>query len=256
MEEDVYKAGQAEFNLPHDVVQLPSGGIFYKSKKKSVKVGYLTAMDENIIAEADFKKSIQESIILPLLRNKLYERDLRPEELLDGDVEAILLFLRNTSFGPEYKISAIDPANDEKFLATILLDELNIKKTNVHPNDEGLLETTLPVSGKKVKLKFLTSSDKVEITRILQSYPSERTAPSITTKLLYHIVELDGEKDKSKISTFVQQMPIGDSKYIRRFLLDNEPSLDLSREVIAPSGERVMVDITFGVEFFRPFLSV
>ena len=76
MEQDVYAAGQAEFNLPHDVIQLPSGGIFYKSKKKTVKVGYLTAVDENIIAEADYKKSIQESIILPLLRNKLYERDI------------------------------------------------------------------------------------------------------------------------------------------------------------------------------------
>ena len=74
MEQDAYSAGQQDFNLPHDVIQLPSGGIFYKSKKKSVKVGYLTAVDENIIAEADFKKSIQESIILPLLRNKLYEK--------------------------------------------------------------------------------------------------------------------------------------------------------------------------------------
>ena len=45
------------------------------SKKKNIKVGYLTAVDENIIADADFKKTVQESIILPLLRNKVYERD-------------------------------------------------------------------------------------------------------------------------------------------------------------------------------------
>jgi hypothetical protein len=73
MEQDVYQAGQAEFNLPHDVIELPSKGIFYKSKKKSIKVGYLTASDENIIANADAKKSIQESIIAPLLRSKIYE---------------------------------------------------------------------------------------------------------------------------------------------------------------------------------------
>jgi len=34
---------QQNFSLPHDVVKLPSGGLFYKSKKKSIKVGYLTA---------------------------------------------------------------------------------------------------------------------------------------------------------------------------------------------------------------------
>lgn len=256
MEQDVYAAGQAEFNLPHDVIQLPSGGIFYKSKKKTIKVGYLTAVDENIIAEADYKRSIQESIILPLLRNKLYERDIRPEELIDGDVEAILLFLRNTSFGPEYKVTSVDPQTEQKFTSTILLDELNIKKSNVLPNEEGLFETTLPVSKKKVKLKVLTIGDKIEISKILSSYPSERTAPTITTKLISHIVEMDGDKDKTKISTFVQQMPIGDSKFIRRFLLENEPRLDLSKEVIAPSGEKVVIDITFGVEFFRPFISV
>ena len=256
MEQDVYLAGQQDFNLPHDVIQLPSGGIFYKSKKKSVKIGYLTAVDENIIAEADFKKSIQESIILPLIRNKLYERDLRPEELVDGDIEAILLFLRNTSFGPEYKMTVIDPATEQKFTASILLDELNIKQPKNTPNEEGLFETVLPVSKKNVKLKVLTIADKIEIERILKSYPSERTAPSITTRLNLMIVELDGNNDKSKIATFVQEMPIGDSKYIRRFMVDNEPRLDLSKEVIAPSGERVMVDITFGVEFFRPFLSI
>ena len=41
--------GQMNFNLPHDVVPLPSQGLFYKNKKKSIKVGYLTALDENLL---------------------------------------------------------------------------------------------------------------------------------------------------------------------------------------------------------------
>ena len=41
--------GQANMNLPHDVVPLPSQGIFYTNKKKSLKVGYLTAQDENLL---------------------------------------------------------------------------------------------------------------------------------------------------------------------------------------------------------------
>ena len=256
MEQDVYSAGQQDFNLPHDVIQLPSGGIFYASKKKSIKVGYLTAVDENIIAEADFKKSVQESIVLPLLRNKIYERDLRPEELVDGDVEAILLFLRNTSFGPEYTITSIDPATDQRFTATIMLDELNIKQPKHKPNEEGLFETTLPISKDDVKLKILTVGDKTEIDRILRSYPSDRVPPSITTRLQHLIVEINGDRDKGNIATYIQQMPIGDSKYIRKFMSESEPRLDLSKEVIAPSGEKVVIDITFGVEFFRPFLSV
>jgi hypothetical protein len=253
MEQDIYNAGQAEFNLPHDVVSLPSEGLFYKSKKRSVKVGYLTAADENIISSIDRKKTINESIVLPLLRNRLYERDLRPEELLEGDTEAILIFLRNTSFGPEYNISAVDPQTGDYFSATVDLSELNIIKPKIQPNQEGLFEVELPVSKHKVKLKLLTMGDKLEIERIISSYPAERNAPVVTTRLIKNIVELNGSTDRVKISTFVEQMPIKDSKFIRNFLIENEPRLDLSKEIIAPSGEKAVVNIAFGVEFFRPF---
>lgn len=256
MEQNEYTVGHGNLNLPHDVITLPTQGVFYKSKKKSVKVGYLTAVDENILSDYDGTRNVTESIILPLLRNKLYEREVRPEELLDGDVEAILLFLRNTAFGPEYKLTVTDPSTDQRFTATIQLDELNFKKTEVQPDENGLFNVTLPVSKKKVSLKLLSLQDTLEIDKILKSYPSDRTAPSITTKLNKHIVTLDGDGDRVKISTFIETMPIGDSKFIRRFLVDNEPRLDLRKEVIAPSGERVMVNIAFGVEFFRPFFAI
>jgi hypothetical protein len=256
MENDIYSAGQMDFNLPHDVIQLPTQGVFYKSKKKSIKVGYLTAVDENILSDFDGRKNITESIILPLLRNKLYEKDLRPEEMLDGDVEAVLLFLRNTAFGPEYKITAIDPITQDTFSETILLDELNYKKTENQPDENGLFIVELPVSKRRVTLKLLTLSDRLEIERIIKSYPSERVAPTITTRLNKHIVALDGDTDRIKITTFVESMPIGDSKFIRKFVLDNEPRLDLRKEILAPSGEKVMIDISFGVEFFRPFFAI
>jgi hypothetical protein len=67
------------------------------------------------------------------------------------------------------------------------------------------------------------------------------------------IVEVNGNNDKGEIAKFIESMPIGDSKYLRNFINENEPKLDLNREVIAPSGEKVNVQITFGVEFFRPF---
>jgi hypothetical protein len=44
-----------------------------------------------------------------------------------------------------------------------------------------------------------------------------------------------------------------DSKYVRNFIKENQPSLDLKQTVKAPSGDLVTFEITFGVEFFRPF---
>jgi hypothetical protein len=247
---------QMNFNLPHDVIQLPSGGIFYKSKKKSIKVGYLTAQDENLLSNFDPKLSINESIVLPLLRRKIYEKDLKADELTDGDVESILLFLRNTSFGPEYTVGVKDPTTDQQFTTTIMLDELNIKKTTQKPNEDGLFTIKLPMSKSEVVLKMMTLGDRVSLEQEVRNYPIQSISPVVTSRLNKQIVSLNGDTDKLKIASFIESMPIADSKFIRRFVLDNEPKLDLTREVIAPSGERVMVDITFGVEFFRPFLSI
>ena len=83
---------QMNFNLHHDVIQLPSQGKFYKNKKKSVKVGYLTAADENILASVNNIGGDQ--IIYNLVRAKLYEPDMKIEEMLDGDIQAILVFCK------------------------------------------------------------------------------------------------------------------------------------------------------------------
>ena len=243
-------AATENFNLPHDVVILPTGGIFYKSKKKSIKVGYLTATDENYLMSG---LGSRDNIVMTLLRNKIYEHDLRPDELLDEDIQAILLFLRNTAFGPEYTVISEDPKTNKKFESNINLGELNIKKGQILPNEDGTFTTKLPVTGSIVKLKPLSFGELFEIEKIIENYPKGRVAPKVTMKLQRHIVELDGNNDLGNISMFVEKLPIGDSKYIRKFLKDNVPSLDLNKQILAPSGEKVDVDIVFGVEFFRPF---
>lgn len=251
MEPNLIQAGQENFNLPHDVVPLPSQGVFYKSKKKNIKVGYLTANDENYLSS--FLSSNSDNIIMGLLRNKIYEPDLRPEELLSGDIEAILLFLRNTSFGPEYIVKVNDPNTNKVFESTLILDELNLKKTQVSPDEEGTFSTVLPKSGASVKLRPLTYYEITEINRMADEYPAGRVAPKVSWRLQKQVVEINGERDKGKIATIIETLPIMDSKHIRNFLRDNEPSLDLTKRVKTPSGELVTVDVTFGVEFFRPF---
>ena len=131
--------GQENFTLPHDVVQLPSQGIFYKNKKKSIKVGYLTASDENILMGG------ANDLTMTLLRAKIYEPDIKVEELLEGDVEAILIFLRNTGFGPEITLNVTDPVTKKPFKSNVLLDQLNIINGQ-QPNEDGSFTTLLPIS--------------------------------------------------------------------------------------------------------------
>jgi hypothetical protein len=240
--------GQQDFSLPHDIVKLPSEGKFYKSKKKSIKVGYLTAADENVIMSSSV-----EDMVMTLIRSKVYEPDLRPDDMLNGDIEAILMFLRNTAFGPEYKLQVIDPQSGKKFPSTLMLDELDFKKGEIEPDENGLFRTTLPKTGTMVDIRPLTYKEQIDLNKQAESYPAGRVAPKVTWKLMKQIVSVNGDTELGTISKFVESLPIMDSKYIRNFLDANEPRLDLQRSVIAPSGEKVDVTITFGVEFFRVF---
>jgi hypothetical protein len=248
--EDSIKYGQENFNLPHDVVKLPSGGVYSKNKKKSLKVRILTAADQNILMGG---MVIKDGVIMSLLRNKIYEPDIRPEDLMEGDIQAVLIFLRNTAFGPEYTFKLKDPETNKEFETTILLDELNFKETKNSIDDEGLFLLTLPKSGLKIKIKPLCFSESAEIEKMASTYPVGRVAPTQTWRLNKIIVEIDGNRDKGLISQTIESLPIVDSKYIRNFLAENEPGIDLKRKIIAPSGREIPFEISFGVEFFRPF---
>ena len=246
MENQSRDYAQNNFSLPHDVVPLPSQGVFYKTKKKSIKVGYLTANDENILMGGG------NDMTQTLLRSKIYEPDVRIEDLLEGDIESILIFLRNTAFGPDMELNLVDPITKKPFKGTVRLDELNINKGQL-PSEDGTFTTMLPKSQTTVKLKPMTYGEIMEVQKMVESYPQGRTAPKVTWRLNKQIIEINGVEDRSEISKFIDQMPIADSKYIRKFMDDNEPRLDLTRTVIAPSGEKLTVNVGFGVDLFRPF---
>lgn len=246
MENQTRDFGQDNFTLPHDVVQLPSQGVFYKNKKKSIKVGYLTASDENILMGG------ANDLTMTLLRAKIYEPDVKVEDLIEGDVEAILIFLRNTGFGPEMVLNVTDPATKKPFKSTVLLDQLNIINGQ-QPNEDGSFTVLLPKSQSTIKLKPLSYGEIMDISKMAESYPQGRVVPRVTWRMQKEIIEIDGSTDKATIAKFVESMPISDSKFIRNFMNENEPRLDMTKTIIAPSGEKLTVNVGFGADFFRPF---
>jgi hypothetical protein len=238
--------GQQNFTLPHDVVPLPSQGFFYKNKKKSLKVGYLTASDENILMGG------ANDLTMTLLRAKIYEPDIKVEDLIEGDVEAILIFLRNTAFGPDVTLNLTDPTTKKPFQTTVMLDELSII-SNQKPNDDGSFTILLPKSQTTIKIKPLTYGEIQDISRMASMYPQNRVVPKVTWRMEKEILEVNGSTDRAVIAKFIESMPISDSKFIRNFMNENEPRLDMNKTITTPSGEKLTVNVGFGVDFFRPF---
>lgn len=239
--------------IAYDVVELPSKGIYYSNGKKSLKISYLTAADENILTSPNLIQS--DGVIDELIRRKVLDRDINVEELVDEDRQAILIFLRNTAFGSEYEFTMTDPKTNQQFKHTVDLSILKVRDFNLVPNSDGEFEFLMPISKKKVTFKFLTKLQEKELNKITET-TTTGVVPLNTKRLEMMIKSVDGIKDQMSIYQFIQNLPIKDSQEFRKFIGENRPSLDLNISVIAPSGEKVEGIIDFGVEFFRTFYGV
>lgn len=237
--------------IAYDVIELPSRGIHYESKKKSLKVSYLTAVDENILSSPNLIATQQ--VVNELLKRKIIDKDFNVEDLVEEDKQAILIFLRNTAFGSDYRITSIDPKTDKEFTFNIDLSTLKTKDFTLQEDENGEYSYFLEKSNVKLTFKFLTKKQEDEIDGIKESWNGNGIAPIVTKQLEFMIKSINGNKEPMQIRAFIEKMPIKDSQDFRKFVKDNKPGLDLTQTVTTPSGEVIQVNVGFGVEFFRPF---
>jgi len=241
-------------SIAYDVIELPSRGIHYTNKKKSVRVAYLTASDENILSSPSFLST--NTVITELLKRKILDKDLSIDEIVEEDRQAILIFLRNTAFGSEYTLTITDDKTGESFTSNVDLGTLKLKDFNLSEDSNGEYSYMLEKSKIDITFKFLTQKQESEIEKIKESWNGNGIAPIVTKQLEMMIKSVGGTKDALKIRSFIETMPIKDSQDFRKFIQNNKPGLDLTQIVTTPSGEDVQVKIGFGVEFFRPFYGI
>ncbi len=237
--------------IAYDVVELPSRGIHYQNKKKSLKVAYLTAADENILSAQNLIAT--NGVIDELLRRKILDRDIQIEDIVEEDRQAVLIFLRNTAFGPEYKFYLTDPKTEKDFEISVDMSELKFKDFNLESDSNGEYPYFMEKSKVQITFKFLTPKQEKELDDLRKSWNGQGVAPVVTKQLEMMIKSVAGNRDMMNIHNFVERLPIKDSQDFRKFLKENKPGLDLTKTVKTPSGEDTQVEIGFGVEFFRPF---
>lgn len=240
--------------IEYDIVELPSRGIYYPNKKKTVKVAYLTAADENILSSPNLTQT--NLVVTEILKNKIADKDILVEDLVEEDRQAILIFLRNTAFGPEYTLNLIDPKTKTPFTTTIDLSTLKIKDFVLKEDVNNEYHYFLEKSNVDISFQFLNKKHENEIEAIRKSWNGVGVAPVITKRLEFLIKSVGGVREQMQIRNFIEKMPILDSQNFRKFVESNKPGLDLKKEVTTPSGENIQVEIGFGVEFFRPFYGV
>jgi hypothetical protein len=244
-----------DLKTPYDIIELPSQGLLYKNNKKSVKVEYLTAMDESILTSPNISSG--NKIISILLQRKVKDLGMEVNDLLVGDRTAIMIYLRVTAFGEEYKQMVYDP-NKEKYVEAIIdLTKLEQKKLTVKPNEDGEFEFVLPKTNKKVTFTLLTGKDD-EIVDLRDEEEQKRSSDGISNKNLIRLEQqiksIDGDRNKIMISNLLKKLPIIDSRSLRKYIDEITPGINFKTTARTQGGESLDTFLRFGVNFFWPEL--
>lgn len=219
-----------DLTAPFDLVVFPSMGLFYEDKKPYVIVKYLTAIEENILTAPMLSEY---GIAMDMALKSVILEDLDIDKLLVGDKNAIVLFLRATSFGPTYDVQITCPNCNQSGKTSFDISEMTAKDILIPPDDEGLFTYVLPkmkLAGEPVVVRFrpMTYLDEKTINAQDKEYQQYNKGISIYNTLRYtnQIVSINGISDKEKIAVIVSKIPIKDSASLRSYMDKVEPGIN------------------------------
>ena len=196
IEPPIIDLNNIDFSATFDVIPLPSKGECYENSMKNIAVSYLTANDENMIVSPNLYK---DGLILDyLLRSKIRNTDIDPDDLLEGDRDAIILWLRATGYGLQYPITVTDNVTGVEFDTTVDLSQIKHKPFLLKGDENGYFDFMTPNSKDLIKFKFLTHGD----IKYINSIETEEQVNVKKNKLSYIVREigelLENEENLSK----------------------------------------------------------
>lgn len=259
IKQDVLK--EFGWEVPVDNAPLPSQGLVYPTSsplhgKDVISIKAMTAKEEDILMSRAYSKL--GVTITELIKSCVIDKNFDPGDMLQGDRQALLVSIRITGYGTEYKLDIDCPSCDKRGTGEFDLSALELQRLEIDPVTPGLNEfaATLPVTKKKVTFKFLTGKDEQEMNTFIERRKKllgEAAENIITTRLAFQTLSIEGVTDKNKIGTFITNMPARDSLYLREYIRKHEPGLSMkSNYNCSHCGADSEVALPIGVSFFWP----
>lgn len=226
-----------EFQVPTEEIVLPSRGVFYPGQKDTVKIKYLTAEEDNILFSTDLIRSGK--VLDVLLEQAILDKDLRPDDMISGDRNYLLIELRKTGFGNEYKPGPMNCGScGQEYSPTVDLSKLKPTMLEMMPGENGWYSVEMPTTKIPIRFRLLRGSDEKRLAKIIevgQKRPGgSKVTKLITERYLLQIMEVNGNTDKLYISKFINAMPTKDSFFFREYNRQVEPGINLDYEFECP----------------------
>lgn len=229
------------FQAPTEEIELPSRGYFYEGNKSTVTIKHLTASEDDILYDVELIRTNEQ--LDALLDAAIVDKDIKPSNMLTGDRNHVLIQLRRTGLGDEYEPGPrVCGSCGKVHFPVVDLSKLKTNNTKHKPDEMG--EFSLQMKHLKVPIKFrlLTGTDESIINKYAQQDFKKgrfKVSKSLTHKYLLHIMEVNGKRDKVYIKSYVEAMPMQDSKYFREQLKKVEPGLNMEYDFECPNCKTV-----------------
>lgn len=252
--------GDKNYVVPAAAVPLPSQGKVYPegtplSGKELVEIKAMTAVEEDILTSRGLLRTGK--ALDALMKSCIIDKSVDPSQLLSGDRNAILVSIRIVGYGQDYDCEVTCPVCGEKTKHSFDLSQLPMKRLGADPVAPGVNEFahTLP-SGRQVTFKLLNGAEEKDLSTAVErmkKLSGDGRESLITTRLQFHVVSVDGEKDGGKIAQILRTMSAKDSRDLRKKIDDVSPGVEMKQEFTCPSCTETMeVDVPMGTEFFWP----
>ena len=101
-----------------------------------------------------------------ILKEKIRDPEINPDDLLDGDRDAIILFLRSSAYGNMYSVSTTDPETKQSFETKIDLSKIKFKDFTLTGDENGWFDFETPLRKDRIKFRFLTHGDYVKLKKL------------------------------------------------------------------------------------------
>ncbi|KKL88020.1 hypothetical protein LCGC14_1928880 [marine sediment metagenome] len=248
-----------DYKFPTEVIDLPSHGWFYKPDSPlasgQIELKYMTAREEDILTSRNL---IQKGVVLDrLLQALIVGKDFDYGQLLTGDKNGIYIASRILAYGKDYKANITCRVCGVVTATNVDLTQLDEKEVP-KPDEPGKNEFTfkLPGTGRTLIFKLLTHADEEDITAELENATKlgSDVEYTISTRLKYIILAVDGNADKQAVRDFVDNEFLArDAKAFRDYYYTVNPDVDMSYNFVCPkcNSER-RITVPLGIDFFWP----
>ena len=251
------------FVAPTEFVELPSRGLGYPEghplfENDVIEIRFMTAKDEDILTSATLlKKGVA---IDRFLQNVIVDKSITINELLIGDKNAILIAARSSGYGNLYETQVTCPSCGTKNNLTFDLNNTSVSESKTDPElgitntTDGTFMVNMPYTKFNVEVRLMTGEDEQQLARNSATRKKNRLQETaMTDQYKRMIVSVNGHRDQSVLSRYIDNMPLMDARHLRLAYKLVAPNVEIKETLTCVSCEHQQeVDVPFGADFFWP----